>query len=289
MLTIQNLVKSYSGRSNAVDHVSMELGTGVLGLIGHNGAGKTTLLNMICTLSRPSSGRILFNGVDIVQQPDAMRRRLGFLPQEFGAPANLRARDFLLYLAALKGVRDTGRVQRCLEMVNLHEFAQRRMGDFSGGMRRRLGIAQALLGDPDVLIVDEPTTGLDLDERLRFRSLMAEIGSGKLVIISTHIVSDVEHIATELAVMSTGRLVTHASPQAIMAMARGAVWSALVDAGQYAELRTRVQILQVRTMADGMQLRMAHPQRPCTGALPQEPTLEDALMLLPRGRLELAA
>ena len=289
MLTIQNLTKVYPPDLVAVDDVSIRLKQGVVGLIGHNGAGKTSLINMIATLVRPTRGRILFDDYDIVRQPERIRRRLGFLPQEFGAHNNLTAHDFLRYLAALKGVRDAGRMRRCLEMVNLHEFAQRRLSEFSGGMRRRLGIAQALLNDPDILIVDEPTTGLDLDERLRFRMLMAQVGLDRLVLISTHIVSDIENVASRLVIMHKGKLVAAASPHELMAQARGKIWSALVDTGDYSALRTRMQILQARQQAGGMQLRIAHPHSPFPGAQSEEPSLEDALMAYPHASSEQAA
>ena len=199
MLEICNVVKTFGRHGNAVDGVSLTLARGVVGLIGHNGAGKTTLMQMIATLTRPTSGRILFDGADIVATPDAIRRRLGYLPQDFGVYPNLTAREFMQYFAALKGVRDPARIGRLLELVNLHEQADRPAAAFSGGMRRRLGIAQALLNDPDILIVDEPTAGLDPEERLRFRNLLGELGVDKLVIMSTHIVSDVETIAGRLA------------------------------------------------------------------------------------------
>ena len=278
MLTIENVVKRYGDSVAAVDHVSLALETGVVGLIGHNGAGKTSLINMIATITTPNAGRILFDGADIARAPDAIRRRLGFLPQEFGVHAHIGARDFLAYLAALKGVRDPKRVDQCLAMVNLERVAKRSLNEFSGGMRRRLGIAQALLNDPDILIVDEPTTGLDLEERQRFRELISQIGASKLVIISTHIVSDIENIATELAVMKNGKLVAHAAPQEVMARSRGAVWSALLDAGQVAQLRGNVHILHAQQRSDGVLVRMAHPHAPCVGAVLQEPSLEDALM-----------
>jgi ABC-2 type transport system ATP-binding protein len=217
----------------AVAGVSLTLERGVIGLIGHNGAGKTTLMQMIATLTRPTRGQILFDGVDVVRRPDVLRRRLGFLPQDFGVYANLTALEFMQYFAALKGVNDPARIRRLLELVNLHDQAQRPAATFSGGMRRRLGIAQALLNDPEILIVDEPTAGLDPEERVRFRHLLAELGFRKLVIMSTHIVSDVESIASELAIMRSGKLVAFETPEAILQHARGQVWSANVEAGQY--------------------------------------------------------
>ena len=192
--------------------LSLTLSGGVIGLLGPNGAGKTTLMQMIATITRPTEGRILFRGDDLTKDPDAIRRTLGYLPQDFGVYDNLTALEFLGYIAALKGVRNRARIMEMLELVNLHHVAKRVVGGFSGGMRQRLGIAQALLNDPDLLIVDEPTAGLDPEERVRFRNVLAEIGFTKLVILSTHIVSDVESIATQIAIMREGRLVKLATP-----------------------------------------------------------------------------
>jgi ABC-type multidrug transport system ATPase subunit len=278
MLEISNVVKTYAKNIRAVDDVSLNLAAGVVGLIGHNGAGKTSLMQMIATLTRPTSGQILFDGVDIVRRPDAIRSRLGFLPQDFGVYPNLTALEFLQYFAALKGVCDPARLRQLLETVNLHEHANRQASGFSGGMRRRLGIAQALLNDPDVLIVDEPTAGLDPEERLRFRHLLSEIGFKKLVIVSTHIVSDVENMAGHLAIMRKGKLIAYDTPDSFVQGARSQMWSVTVDAQQYEALRLEVQVLQAQRHAQGITLRIAHPASPCSGAVPAEPTLEEALM-----------
>lgn len=278
MLEIRNVVKTFGKEVRAVDDVSLTLGRGVVGLIGHNGAGKTTLMQMIATLTRPTSGQILFDGADIVAAPDKIRRRLGFLPQDFGVYPNLSALEFMQYFAALKGVRDPSRIRHLLELVNLHEVARRPAASFSGGMRRRLGIAQALLNDPDILVVDEPTAGLDPEERLRFRNLLAELGFAKLVIISTHIVSDVETIAGQLAIMNKGRLIACETPDAILGQARGRVWAAQVDTGTYDRLRATVHVLHAQRQGESMSLRMAHPDAPCAGARAVEPSLEEALM-----------
>lgn len=278
MLELRNVVKTYAKNVRAVDDVSLNLPAGVVGLIGHNGAGKTSLMQMIATLTKPTSGQIIFDGADIVAKPEAIRGRLGFLPQDFGVYPNLTALEFLQYFAALKGVRDPARLRRLLEMVNLHEHADRQAAGFSGGMRRRLGIAQALLNDPDVLIVDEPTAGLDPEERLRFRHLLSEIGFRKLVIVSTHIVSDIENMAGHLAIMNKGKLVGYDTPDSFVREARSQVWSATVEPGQYEALRAQVRVLQAQRNAHGIHLRIAHPSSPCAGALPAEPTLEEALM-----------
>ena len=278
MLELRGVTKRFGKDLKAVDGVSLTLGQGVVGLIGHNGAGKSTLMGMIATLARPTRGQILFDGVDIARQPDAIRHRLGYLPQDFGVYPGLTALEFMQYFAALKGVRDSGRIRRLLELVNLHDQAQRPAASFSGGMKRRLGIAQALLNDPDILVVDEPTAGLDPEERLRFRNLLAELGEGKLVLLSTHIVSDVESIASELAIMRSGRLVAHETLEAILQRARGQVWSADVAGHDYPALRERVHVLQAQRQGERMLLRIAHPDMPCLGARPAEPTLEEALM-----------
>ncbi|MCE3264087.1 MAG: transporter ATP-binding protein [Pseudoduganella sp.] len=277
MLELRNVSKAYRDLK-AVDDVSLTLGSGVVGLVGHNGAGKTTLMQLVATLSRPSAGSILFDGVDIVRQPDAMRRRLGFLPQEFGVYPNLTALECMQYFAALKGVRDPARIRHLLELVNLAEHARRPAASFSGGMRRRLGIAQALLNDPDILIVDEPTAGLDPEERLRFRRLLSELGFGKLVIVSTHIVPDVESIAGQLAIMRKGRLLALETPEAILQRARGQVWQASVDAAEYDALRSQLHVLQAQRQGAQVQLRVAHQGMPCAGAQQVEPSLEEALM-----------
>jgi ABC-2 type transport system ATP-binding protein len=216
MLRIESLSKRFRSGRYGVREVSFTVGGGVLGLLGPNGAGKTTLMQMLATVTKPTAGGIWFRDVDLVAYPDEVRRRLGYLPQDFGVYDNLSAREFLSYFAALKGVRSKARIDEMLEMVNLHNVAGRVVGGFSGGMKQRLGIAQALINDPDLVIVDEPTAGLDPEERVRFRNVLAELGTGRLVILSTHIVSDVESIATEIAVMRQGSLVALATPDALM-------------------------------------------------------------------------
>jgi ABC-type multidrug transport system ATPase subunit len=278
MLELHNVTKTFGRNVTAVADVSLRLEPGVVGLIGHNGAGKTTLMQMIATLTKPSGGRILFDGADVVARPDALRNRLGYLPQDFGVYRNVTALEFMRYFAALKGVRDAGRIRRLLELVNLHDQAGRMASTFSGGMLRRLGIAQALLNDPDLLVVDEPTAGLDPEERLRFRNLLADLGAARLVIISTHIVSDVETIAGRLAIMRSGRLVACDTPDAILGRARGQVWSASVAADEYEFLRATTHVLQALRQGERVSLRIAHPTRPCAGAQPCEPSLEEALM-----------
>lgn len=277
MLQIENVTKSF-GKLHAVHDVSLDLKPGVVGLIGHNGAGKSTLMQMLATLMAPTRGRILLEGQDIVARPEAMRRRLGYLPQDFGVYPHLTALEFLQYFAALKGVSDRQRLQQLLELVNLHEQAHRPAVGFSGGMRQRLGIAQALLNDPDVLIVDEPTAGLDPEERLRFRRLLGDLGRRRLVIVSTHIVSDVENLASHLAILRQGRLLAFETPEAVLARAAGKVWTALLAPADYEALSGHVHVLQAQPQGGSVQVRMAHPTRPFAEAEPAKASLEEALM-----------
>lgn len=278
MLELKSVCKRFGQADDAVHEVSLQLGKGVVGLIGHNGAGKTTLMQMIATLMRPTSGQIIFQGVDILKFPDAMRSRLGYLPQDFGVYPNLSGVELMQYFAGLKGVRNPRRIGELLELVNLTEHAHRSAAAYSGGMRRRLGIAQALLNDPDILIVDEPTAGLDPEERLRFRNLLADLGREKLVLMSTHIVSDVESIANELAIMRKGSVIAHVTPDALIAAAYGKIWSAVVSEAEFQELKTHTQILHTQKQADGYVVRLAHPVQPCSQARVHMPDLEDALM-----------
>jgi ABC-2 type transport system ATP-binding protein len=216
MLRIESVSRRFRSGNYGVRDVSMTLRGGVIGLLGPNGAGKSTLMQMLATVTRPTAGRIFFNDVDIVAKPDPLRHRLGYLPQDFGVYENLTAYEFLGYFAALKGVRSKAKIQEMLELVNLHHGANRAVGGFSGGMKQRLGIAQALINDPELVIVDEPTAGLDAEERVRFRNVLAELGAGRLVIFSTHIVSDIESIATEIAIMKGGSLLALATPATLM-------------------------------------------------------------------------
>ena len=216
MLQIESVSKRFRSGNYGVRDVTFTASAGVVGLLGPNGAGKSTLMQMIATVTKPSEASITFRGIDIVARPDELRRRLGYLPQDFGVYDNLTALEFLSYFAALKGVRSKAKIQQMLELVNLHHVANRPVGGFSGGMKQRLGIAQALVNDPELVIVDEPTAGLDPEERVRFRNVLAELGSERLVILSTHIVSDIESIATQIAIMKAGALVTLTTPESLL-------------------------------------------------------------------------
>jgi ABC-type multidrug transport system ATPase subunit len=197
----------------------LELGSGVIGLLGPNGAGKSTLMRMLATITQPTAGTIRWNDMDVVKMPDPLRSILGYLPQDFGVYPNLSAIEFLEYMAAIKGMDSKAsrrRIEELLEVVNLKDAAKRPLGGYSGGMKQRMGIAQALLNDPQLLIVDEPTVGLDPEERVRFRNLLSDLSGQRIVLLSTHIVSDVEAIATEIVIINKGRKLQHAAPETLL-------------------------------------------------------------------------
>lgn len=282
-LRVESVGFRYPNGHEALSGVDLALGPGILGLLGPNGAGKSTLMRILATLAKPGSGRVLWNGVDTARNPDALRAELGYLPQDFGVYPALSAREFLAYLAAVKGLPSrvaSGRVDDCLAMVGLSEAADRRLGGFSGGMRQRVGIAQALLNDPKLLIVDEPTVGLDPEERLRFRHLITDLAGERLVILSTHIVSDIEASATTLAVMAKGRRLFHGEPEALVAQARGHAWDWTVPEAALAEARGRLAISSSLRRPDGIRLRVVSAEAPGPGATEAEPSLEDAYLWL---------
>jgi ABC-2 type transport system ATP-binding protein len=277
-LSLEGVTKRFRNGVVAVNDVTLSLRTGVLALLGPNGAGKTTLMQMIATITKPTAGRILFDGIDNAREPDRLRRRLGYLPQDFGVYDGLTASQFLTYFAALKGIHDRAKVAEMLELVNLHAVADRAVGGFSGGMKQRLGIAQALINDPALLIVDEPTAGLDPEERLRFRNILSDIGFDRLVIFSTHIVSDIESIATEIAVMKAGRLITIAAPPDFLRAARGSVWEVTIPSERFDDVRKSLRIARSSRSSNGVLARIVHPQRPIDDAVSVEPELEDAFL-----------
>ncbi|MFP7723556.1 ABC transporter ATP-binding protein [Lysobacter sp. A3-1-A15] len=286
-LELDNVGFRYKGGHDALSGVSLRLERGIVGLLGPNGAGKSTLMRILATLAKPSQGRVQWNGEDTASRPNPLRRTLGYLPQDFGVYPMLSAREFLSYLSAVKGISANAaaaRVEQCLAQVGLSDAADRRLGEFSGGMRQRVGIAQALLNDPKLLIVDEPTVGLDPEERLRFRHLLSDLAVDRLVILSTHIVSDIEASAGSLAIMAKGRLLFAGTPEALIEGAAGHVWEWTVPADEVAAVRARHVTTGSQRRADGVRLRLVAERAPSADAAPVAATLEDAhLWLVARG------
>jgi len=280
MLSIEGVSKVWRGGVFGVRDLCLDVRPGVLGLLGPNGAGKSTLMQMLATLTRPTKGRILFDKTDVARNPDLVRRRLGYLPQDFGVYDNLTALELLEYVARLKGIRSRAQVQQMLELVNLHSVADRPVGGFSGGMRQRLGIAQALLGDPDLIIVDEPTAGLDPEERVRFRNLLSGLSGRRLVIVSTHIVSDIASIAGEIAVVRRGGLVASGPPEALLRKAAGSTWEAVLTSADFERERERLTVSGLVRRGDGVHVRLVAEEQPLAGAVSVEPDLEDAYLAL---------
>jgi len=280
-LKVENLSKNYRGNVQALRSVQISLRPGILGLLGPNGAGKSTLMRILATVTRPSSGRVLWNDSDIAQNPDALRNTLGYLPQDFGVYPNLSAIEFLEYLAAVKGISADAskkRIGELLELVNLADAAKRPLGGYSGGMRQRVGIAQALLNDPQLLIVDEPTAGLDPEERVRFRNLLSELSGERIVILSTHIVSDVEAVATSIAILAHGQLLAHDSPEGLLAGVAGKVWEVVIPSDQLQSLRQKYLVSSTAHRSDGVHARVVADSVPGYSARPLEPSLEDAYL-----------
>ncbi|HJC55227.1 MAG TPA: ABC transporter ATP-binding protein [Candidatus Gemmiger stercoravium] len=274
-LVLDRVTKQY-GPKIACDRISLQAGPGVYGLLGANGAGKTTLLRMICGVLRPTSGDIRFAGLDV--SSEGYRARLGYLPQDFGYYPEFTALDFLLYLAALKGLpRAAARQQSrdLLELVGLTGEAGHRIRTFSGGMRQRLGIAQALLGDPQLLVLDEPTAGLDPKERVRFRNLIARLGARRTVLLSTHIVSDVEHIAGTILILKSGVLLQSGPRDAVLQAVQGKVWTCTLPPAEAEALCARYPAADTCPAGEKVALRLLADACPCPGAQPAEPTLED--------------
>jgi ABC-2 type transport system ATP-binding protein len=280
-LSLQGVSKLYQGKVWALKDFALEVGPGILGLLGPNGAGKSTLMRILATITKPTKGTVTWNGVDIVRSPNRVRAVLGYLPQDFGVYPNLSAIEFLEYLAAAKGLdRKTARqrIHELLEVVNLVDARKRNLGSYSGGMKQRVGIAQALLNDPEVLIVDEPTAGLDPEERVRFRNLLSELSGARIVILSTHIVSDVEACATKIALIARGQLVTYAAPEELLRSVEGKVWERVVPSSDLATLRQQYLTSSTMHRSDGVHLRIVAEEIPGAGAIPQSPTLEDAYL-----------
>lgn len=276
-LSIDRLTKHY-GRKIAVDCVSTVMKPGVYGLLGENGAGKTTLMRMLCAILEATSGEVFLDGKEITALGADYRDLLGYLPQDFGYYPNYTAKEFLLYMAALKGIprEEAGkRADELLEVVGLSEAASKKVKTFSGGMKQRVGIAQALLNEPKILILDEPTAGLDPKERVRFRNLISDYAAGRIVILSTHIVSDIEAIADEVLLMRKGKLVSQGTVAELTKKAGGKVWELAVSPTEAKVWQEKAAVANLRHEGEQVMLRILSDDRPAEEAVPCEATLED--------------
>ena len=279
-LELTDLGKTFKDKT-AVQNISLRLGHGVYGLLGENGAGKTTLMRMLCGILKPTEGNVLCDRVPIEQMGGEYRRLLGYLPQDFGYYGDFSALRFLNYMAALKALPEEyarDRIDELLETVGLTQEKKNKLKTFSGGMLRRVGIAQALLNDPEILVLDEPTSGLDPGERVRFRNIISSLGKNRLVLLSTHIVSDVAYIADNIIIMKDGRIIHTGDEAQILQDAGGCVWKCLVSPNQADDLPGQYIISNLRNQADKVELRIVSKEKPTEDAQSADVTLEDAYL-----------
>lgn len=279
-LEVANLGKRF-GNTWALRNIDFILDSGVIGLLGPNGAGKSTLMRLVTTFVKPTEGTVYWNGTNVFDEPNVIRSAVGYLPQTFGVYPSLTAREFLSYLAGIRGVGDaSNRIDDLLRLVNLGDAADDRLGGFSGGMRQRVGIAQALLSDPDLLVVDEPTVGLDPEERVRFRNVLADLGEDRVVVLSTHIVSDIEATANDVALLHDGQLVAHEQPSTLIERASGTVWEWVVPDSDVRAVKQTHTVSTTTRQQDGVRVRAIAETVPAATAEAVEPTLEDAYLYI---------
>jgi ABC-type multidrug transport system ATPase subunit len=279
MLIVENLTHVYPNGTVALDEVSLTVAKGMFGLLGPNGAGKSTLMRTIATLQAPTSGHVRFGEIDVLKDPEALRRTLGYLPQDFGVYPRVSALDMLDHMAILKGVSDRKdrkeTVETLLNQTNLWKVRHKAIAGFSGGMRQRFGIAQALIGDPSLIIVDEPTAGLDPEERNRFLNLLAEIGENVVVILSTHIVEDVSDLCPAMAIICDGRIVGQGAPQALVASLQGRIWKKTIDKTELEACKARYQVISTRLFAGRTVIHIIADGDPGDGFAAVQGDLED--------------
>jgi ABC-2 type transport system ATP-binding protein len=285
-LNIQGVGKQYPTKNWGLREFSLEIGPGVLGLLGPNGAGKSTLMRILATITKATMGVVTWNGIDIAKSPNELRAVLGYLPQDFGVYPNLSAIEFLEYMAAIKGLDSKSakrRIDELLQVVNLVEAAKRPLGGYSGGMHQRVGIAQALLNDPQLLIVDEPTVGLDPEERVRFRNLLSDLSGERIVILSTHIVSDVEATATQIVLIAKGRLLRKGAPEDLLKVLENKVWEWTGTSEELVTLKQKYIVSETIRKSDGVQVRVVSDSKPEANARNIAPNLEDAYLYFIEG------
>jgi ABC-2 type transport system ATP-binding protein len=291
-LVVEKISKRYRPDRWGLREMSVEFTTGVIGLLGPNGAGKSTLMRILATVTKPTSGRVLWNNVDTAQEPDVLRAVLGYLPQDFGVYPHLSALEFLDYMAAAKGLsRASGRkrIAALLELLNLTDAARRHLGTYSGGMRQRVGIAVALLNDPRVLIMDEPSVGLDPEERVGLRNLLSDLSADRLILLSTHVVSDVEAIARELVIIADGKLVLTCTPEELLRRAAGRAWKWTIPIADLPALRQRCLVASAIRSSEGVRIRVIAAEQPFVNAEVVEPSLEDAYLYFASAKGQVAS
>jgi ABC-2 type transport system ATP-binding protein len=288
-LVVRDLSKTYPNGVRALAGVSLTVPTGMFGLLGPNGAGKSTLMRTLATLQDADSGTATLGDIDVLNDKDAVRRQLGYLPQDFGVYPKVSAVDLLDHLARLKGIDDRGTrrdtVDSLLRQVNLHDVRRKALGGFSGGMRQRFGIAQALLGNPRLIIVDEPTAGLDPEERVRFHNLLAEIGENVIVILSTHIVSDVADLCARMAIIHRGRVLLAGEPARLLHALDGRVWQRAIARSELESVKAALPVISTRLTAGRTLVNVVSDASPDAAFVPIEPSLEDVYFAAIGGRL----
>ena len=279
MLELNDVSHVYANGTRALDHVTLSVPRGMYGLLGPNGAGKSTLMRTVATLQTPTEGSIRFGEIDVIAQPERLRRTLGYLPQDFGVYPRVSAYDMLDHMAVLKGIASASdrktTVERLLAQVNLWNVRKKALAGFSGGMRQRFGIAQALIGNPELIIVDEPTAGLDPEERNRFLNLLGEIGEQVVVILSTHIVEDVSDLCPRMAVLSDGRIRLEGAPLDLISATRGRIWMKVIDRHELEEYKARHELISTRLFAGKTVIHILSDQDPGNGFAAVEGSLED--------------
>ena len=279
MLSIKNLTHVYANGTRALDGVDLEVGKGMFGLLGPNGAGKSTLMRSIATLQTPTSGEIRFGEIDVIKEPEKLRRTLGYLPQDFGVYPRVNAYDMLDHMAVLKGIAGKAErkqtVEALLHQVNLWDVRKKAVAGYSGGMRQRFGIAQALIGQPQLIIVDEPTAGLDPEERNRFLNLLAEIGENVVVILSTHIVEDVADLCPKMAILAGGRILKEGAPAQLMGELKGRIWTRTIDRHELDAVKAAHEVISTRLAAGRTVVHVLSDKAPDAGFAPVEGGLED--------------
>ncbi|MBK7659236.1 MAG: ABC transporter ATP-binding protein [Betaproteobacteria bacterium] len=293
MLTLTGVTHVYPNGTRALEDATLEVPNGMFGLLGPNGAGKSTLMRCIATLQTPSKGSIRFGDIDVVKEPEKLRETLGYLPQDFGVYPRVSAWDLLDHLAVLKGVASKGErrqtVETLLQQVNLWDVRKKAVAGFSGGMRQRFGIAQALIGHPRLIIVDEPTAGLDPEERNRFNNLLAEIGENVVVILSTHIVDDVTDLCENMAIIVGGRIVRVGRPQELLGAIRGRIWKSVIGKGEVEAARAAMDVISTRLRGGRTEIHVAADASPGAGFEPVEASLEDLYFATLTGHRRTAA